>query len=197
MAGVPARTEDPRFQLEPATAIARWFLVAVIVLPLIGVLLIPFRDSDPGGTDPMLLKVYAGIVVVVVLGGVFALLWLAMRRHRLVMDAAGIEVATSFYRRRLTWPELRLDEAKVVSLGEHPDLKPSLKSNGYALPGFRSGWFRSRRLKKMFVASAGGDRMLWIPTTQGYDLLLQPRSPQPTLQRMRELAAMAPRARHR
>ena len=112
-----------------------------------------------------------------------------MNRKRAFDDLAGIEVATSFYRRRMVWPELRLEDARIVSLGEHPELKPALKSNGYALPGFRSGWFRTRKLAKVFVATAGGDRVLWIPTTRGFDLLLQPRNPAATLERMKTLAA--------
>jgi hypothetical protein len=60
-----------------------------------------------------------------------------------------------------------------------------------ALPGFRSGWFRSRTFKKLFVATAGGKRLLWLPTSRGHALLLQVRQPQVLLERLRELAADA------
>ena len=199
MAAMGPRTGDPRYQLEPATAHAQWLLFAlVVVLPLALVLVLPEAGRDAQRTiaefadgSPLLLKLYASLMVLAVLSGLFVGLWLMMRRHRLALDDAGLEVTTSFYRRRLAWPELRLEEARVVSLGERPELKPALKSNGYALPGFRSGWFRTRQRTKLLAATAGGDRVLWVPTTQGYDLLLQPRSLQATLERMRELAAMA------
>ena len=42
-----------------------------------------------------------------------------------------------------------------------------LKSNGYALPGFRSGWFRLRNWQKAFVATSDGERVLWLPTSRG------------------------------
>lgn len=197
---MPPREDDPRFQLEPAAALAQWLLFAlVVVLPLVLVLVLPEAGDDAERTvaefaqgNPLLLKLYASLVVLALLSGLFVGLWLMMRRHRLVLDADGLEVTTTFYRRRLAWPELRLEAARVVSLGERPELRPSLKANGYALPGFRSGWFRTRSLSKVLAATAGGDRVLWLPTTQGYDLLLQPRNSQATLERMRALAAMAP-----
>lgn len=79
----------------------------------------------------------------------------------------------------------------MVDLGEHTQLKPLLNSNGVKLPGFQSGWFRLRNRSKALVARADGNRVLWVPTTRGFDLLLQPRQPQALLD---ALKGMAPRA---
>ena len=129
--------------------------------------------------------------------GITGMAWFAldrlMRRHRLQFDATGLEVVTTFYRRKLAVSELQLEAARVIAVDEHPELKPLLKVNGMSLPGFRSGWFRSRSLKKQFVATAGGEQLLWLPTTRGYGLLLQPRQPRALLHRLREVAADSPR----
>ena len=66
-----------------------------------------------------------------------------------------------------------------------------MKSSGVALPGFRSGWFRSRTSSKLFVAVSGGSRLLRIPTRKGYTLLLQPGDPNALLARLRELSQAA------
>jgi len=131
----------------------------------------------------------------VVVGGALALClaihWFigrVLHRHRIVLDDDGLAIATTFYSRKLGWGELQLQQARVVDLDEHTGLKPVLKTNGTALPGFRSGWFRLRNLGKALVATAGGSRVVYLPTTQGYDLLLQPRQPQALLARLRELA---------
>ena len=79
----------------------------------------------------------------------------------------------------------------MVDLDEHTELKPSWKTNGTALPGFKSGWFRMRNRHKAFVAMTTGPRVLWLPTSKGHDLLLQPRQPQALLDRLREMAATA------
>ena len=118
-----------------------------------------------------------------------AVLDLLLRRHRLRLDPGGLDIATTFYRRHVALADLQLDAARVIRLEEHPELRPVLKSNGYALPGFRSGWFRLRNWRKAFVATSDGERVLWLPTTRGFDLLLQPRDPQRLLDRLRGLAS--------
>jgi hypothetical protein len=125
--------------------------------------------------------------------GIFTLVlwWVldrAMRRHALWLDANRLQVRTSFYTVDLALSELRLEAARVVDLVERPEYRPVLKTNGYALPGFRSGHFRLRSGDKAFVAIAGGPRALWIPTTRDKTLLLQPDHPETLLSRLRELA---------
>lgn len=121
------------------------------------------------------------------------LLDLVTKRHRLQLDREQIRIRTSFYTRNLALSELRLDRARVVELDERPEFKPVLKTNGYALPGFKSGHFRLRSGEKAFVAIAGGHRVLWLPTTSGKGLLLQPHEPDALLKRLRELAQPQPR----
>ena len=181
------------WQLEPASAGARAWLVgltAVLPVAITGIALgFAFTSDGPktliAGSESLTLTVIlAGVAL---LGGAIAFVVdRAMRRHRVTVDADGVEVATTFYRRRLGWAQLRLDEARVANLDEHTHLKPALKSNGTALPGFRSGWFRLRNRDKALVAMTSGPRVTWIPTTEGYALLLQPRQPQALLDHLRE-----------
>ena len=133
------------------------------------------------------------VVVAAVTVAVCLLLDRMLRRQRLRLDGDGLEVVSTFYRQRLALSQLQLDRARVIDLGEHPELRPWFKSNGFAMPGFRSGWFRTRGLKKLFLATAGGQRLLWLPTTRGDALLLQPRQPQLLLDRLREMAVPAAR----
>ncbi len=121
------------------------------------------------------------------------LLDLAMRRHRLQLDGGQLRIRTSFYTREVALSELQLDQARVIDLDERPEYKPALKTNGYALPGFKSGHFRLRNGEKAFVAIAGGRRALWLPTTAGKGLLLQPEQPDALLKQLRELASPQPR----
>lgn len=188
----PSPARDPRLQLEPPSPRAFIVLAVLVVgLPLLGEIVGgPIGHNLPvGGVAGRLL---GAAVMLAVAGAAYAVLALAMRRHRIALDAGGIEVATSFYRRRLAWDELRLDAARVVSLDERPELRPAMKSNGMAVFGMRSGWFRTRRFGRLFVATTGGKRLLWLPTTKGYDLLLQPRQPAALLDAIKALAAAAP-----
>lgn len=195
---------DPRLQLEPISGRSRlWLLLLTVALPVsvsLVLLLLAGGDNaaarliDEGlATSRWLDQLFRPLLV----AAITSLAWFALdrlaHRHRLQLDAGGLEITTTFYRQKLALSELQLDAARVISIDEHPEHKPMLKTNAMALPGFRSGWFRSRALKKLFVATAGGEQLLWLPTRRGHSLLLQPRQPRALLQRLRELAADSPR----
>src|SRR5690606_14057007 len=176
-------------------AAARLWLLALVVLLPMGIVVgaLAFTANDPGpkrliaGNEPLTIA----IVVAGTLLLCMAIHWAiarSLRRHDVVAGDAGLEVRTTFYGRKLGWDELQLQQARVVDLDEHTGLKPMLKTNGTSFPGLHSGWFRLRNGRKALVATVGGTRVLHLPTTRGYDLLLQPRHPQALLERLRELA---------
>lgn len=193
---------NARWQLEPPGAASRTLLfVLMVLLPVgitVGALLHAFAGGGAGearliaGSRTATFVVVTGLIAVMMTSA-----WWFMRRvigrHRIALDADAIDVATTFYRRSLAFAELRLDEARVVDLAERTEFKPMLKTNGTGLPGLKSGWFRLRNRGKALVATAGGSRVLWLPTRNGYDLLLQPRSPQALLDELHRLAGRAPR----
>lgn len=185
----------PAWQLQPVSSGTRiWFLLLGMVLPMaivVGALVFTTAGPDPKqliGNSAWLTNTLTVVGVLAITLAIHGFVSRALRRHAVTLDGDGLEVATTFYTRRLGWNELRLAQARVVDLDEHTELKPLLKTNGVGLPGFQSGWFRLRNRDKALVALAGGPRVLHLPTTQGYDLLLQPRQPQALLQRLQQLA---------
>jgi hypothetical protein len=196
--------DDPRLQLVPARGRSRlWLWVLGAVLPVAlsvaaSLIAMPATSTPDLFASDWHTRLLAGfnlpdqllgpLFVAGVTLAICLLLDRMLRRQRLRLDGDGLEVVTTFYRQRLALSQLQLDRARVIELGEHPELRPWLKSNGFALPGFRSGWFRTRGLKKLFLATAGGQRLLWLPTTRGDALLLQPQRPQALLERLREMA---------
>jgi hypothetical protein len=196
--------DDPRLQLVPASGRSRlWLWVLGAVLPVAlsvaaSLIAMPATSTPDLFASDWRTRLLAGfnlpdqllgpLFVAGVTLAICLLLDRMLRRQRLRLDGDGLEVVTTFYRQRLALSQLQLDRARVIELGEHPELRPWLKSNGFALPGFRSGWFRTRGLKKLFLATAGGQRLLWLPTTRGDALLLQPQRPQALLERLREMA---------
>ena len=188
--------DDRGLQLVPAGSRSRaWLFALTIGLPVLATMLgvamgrVPTGEVIWGignrGADALI----AMLVVAAITGVIALFLDRMLKRHRLQLDGSGLEVATTFYKQRIAFADLKLDAARVVRPDEHPELKPLLKSNGYALPGFRSGWFRLRNWRKAFVATSDGERVLWLPTSRGFELLLQPRDPQRLLERLRELAS--------
>lgn len=185
-----ARATPPELQLQPASARTRVLMAGLVVLPSLLVTATALTLLDRSRQTLIGDSAAITLACVVVLVGTIALVidW-GIRRHRITLDAGGLDVATSFYRRRLALAELCIDQARVVDLAERTEFKPGLKTNGTSLPGFQSGWFRLRDKSRALVAIAGGKRVLRLPTTRGFGLLLQPRRPQALLDRLRELAA--------
>jgi len=190
----------PAWQLQPASSTTRlWLFLLAVVLPVaitIGALAFAANDPAPKqltGNSTWLTNAVIGIGLLVLCLAIHWIIGRALRRHRITLDDDDLTIATTFYTRKLGWDGLQLQQARVVDLDEHTGLKPLFKSNGTSLPGFRSGWFRLRNRNKALVATAGSPRVLYLPTTQGYDLLLQPRQPQALLQRLQELAPASAR----
>lgn len=168
-----------------------WLFALVVALPLalLGIVELSGGRGAAEGGAALAWQAGAGVAGFCVL--LWAILMVLVRRHRLRFDAGGMEVASTFYSRHFALAELGLDAARVVNLDERPEVRPMLRTNGLAIPGFRSGWYRLRNGHRALVATAGGRRLLWIPTAAGHDLLLQPGDPQALLDRLRAMAAAA------
>jgi len=190
---------DPRTQLLPAGTKAKaWMFVMGVLLPCVAAGVALLTEMQRRAQAGVTVADASSVVPLVVLPLVTLAIWFGltrlMRRHRLRFDAGGLEVTSSFYRTRVPLAALRLDQARVVDLAERTELKPALRSNGFSVPGFKSGWYRLRNRRKAFVAGVGERRWLWLPTTGAHDLLLQPGDPQRLLQQLRELAQAPPHA---
>ena len=189
---------DANLQLRPVSARSRaWFAMLAFALPVGLSLVLPlfFDDRSAGAArwirdtlwaSRALEQWFGPVLVAVVAGAIWLLTDRLLLRHDLRIEDGGIDIRTTLYRRRLRWADLDLAAARVIDIDEHPENKPLFKSNGVSIPGFRSGWFRSRAFARLFVATAGGSRLLWLPTTLGYTLLLEPGSPAALLERLRQ-----------
>jgi hypothetical protein len=188
-------TLDPRLQLVPPGTKPRLLMFLLCVaLPFVTTAVALWWTVRGGG--PMnLIGDSLSLTVLLTAGGVLALvlaIWFvldrAMHRHRLLLTPLALEVKTSFYSTSVPLSELDLEQARVIDLHERIEFKPRLKTNGYAIAGFNSGHFRLKNGEKAFVAMAGERRALWLPTSRGKGLLLQPHQPEALLKRLRELA---------
>jgi hypothetical protein len=114
-----------------------------------------------------------------------------MRRSSVRIEAGQLVVRAAMYTFRLAPAALDLAQARVVDLDEKRELRPRWKTNGYALPGYYAGHFRSAGLhERLFCLLTSQRRVLVLPTRSGRRLLLSLQRPQALLDALR---AMAPR----
>lgn len=171
-------------------------VVLPLAITLVALLAAASGFGAPAGAEPRLVDGSWPLTFASALGLCAAIVvptwWILdrlIRRHALTLEGATLVVRSTVFRCTAPLADIDLEHARVVDLAEHPDLRPGVKTAGYALPGFRGGWFYSlRRRRKVFVAVADGRWKLWLPTRGTHDLLLEPRDPRAALERLRELA---------
>ncbi|MEL1265259.1 PH domain-containing protein [Pseudoxanthomonas putridarboris] len=157
-----------------------WVPMLLAVAAMIAAMTMEQQTPMPWGwlAIPLVLLIGAGLSM-------------ALRRRRIFIDNRELRIHATLYTRKLVLEAIDLDKARVVSLEEHTDLKPRLKTNGFYLPGFHAGHFRLRNLTKAFCLITDRTRVLALPLRDGGLVLLSPTRPADLLARLRELAAPA------
>jgi hypothetical protein len=110
-------------------------------------------------------------------------------RRRIRLQDHQLEVVSTFYRKRVPVQDIVLERARVVDLAEHGSLKPTIKTNGYGLPGFQSGHYRMRDRSKAFCLLTDSSRVLYLPLRDGSGLVISPENPRALLTALQALAA--------
>ena len=166
----------------PVPTHANWWLWLPLVLAIGAAAAAMTLESD----TPPPLAAWLVLPFILLVGGVLAM---AMRRRAIVLDNRELQVRATFYTKRFAIEAIDLDKARVVSLDEHTELSPTLKTNGFSLPGFKAGHFRLRNLGKAFCLVTDRTRVLALPLRDGSLVLVSPERPADLLARLRELAA--------
>ena len=162
---------------KPAMAFA-WILGAGFPLGIAVLLVTMARD---GAIPPLLVLAGQALVAATVL-----LVLLPLWRRRVAFDGRRLRVESTYYTREAPIAEFDLDGARVVDLRERTELRPLLKSNGYALPGFHSGHFRLRDWKRRaFCLVTDPSKVLALPHADGRVWLLSFEHPQAVLDILR------------
>lgn len=66
---------------------------------------------------------------------------------------------------------------RLVNLEREEHLKPVRRTMGTAIPGYRAGWFRLANGAKALLYVTDECRVVYIPTTAGYVVLLSAAKP--------------------
>lgn len=120
----------------------------------------------------------------------FAFLCLAHWRRSVALEAGTLVVRAGLNTRRVRASALELERARIIDLQQFPELQPRRRTLGASVPGFQSGWFRTRAWGKGFYLLTERRRVLWLPEHNGPHLLLSLQQPQALLA---ALNALAPR----
>lgn len=120
------------------------------------------------------------------LGALCLLQW----RRSVALEAGVLVIKAGLNTRRVPASSIELERARIIDLQQRAELLPGRKTLGASLPGYQTGWFRTRQWGKGFYLLTARERVLWLPERDGPHLLLSLQQPQALLA---ALNAMAPR----
>jgi hypothetical protein len=131
---------------------------------------------------PAELKAMWVIVVIVLLAIVLAvgILMTAVRgsySSTFDVSSEGLRLSGDWYGRLIPADHVRGREARRVDFERSPDLRPGRRTLGTGMPGYRAGWFRLQNGEKALLYLTDERRAVYVPTTEGYSVLVSPADP--------------------
>ena len=99
------------------------------------------------------------------------------RSSRFEVSSEGLRLRGDLWGRLIPTRDLRLDQARRVTIEKTSDLAPRWRTMGTGMPGYQAGWFRLKNGEKALVYLTDRSRAVYLPTTEGYSLLLSPADP--------------------
>lgn len=129
--------------------------------------------------------VCAFLLALVALFGCLA--W-STRNVRYEVGAEGLRIRGDLFGRAIPFAHLELDGARPVDLTVERDLAPVGRTMATGLPGYAAGWFRLRGGGKALAFLTDHRRVLYLPTDQGYEVLLSVAEPEQLLAALRAAA---------
>ena len=138
----------------------------------------------PASNAPLWFLGVIGLVLATVLGILAYTAW-SSRHSRVEVDGERVRIVGDLWGRSVPLAALDLPRAQVVDLRSDRGRAPRGRTLGTGLPGYASGWFRLANGEKALAYLTDTSRVAYVPTTEGYALLLSVEDP------ARLLAALA------
>ena len=121
--------------------------------------------------------------------GAFALLMLGLlcltgyiayssRHVQFKLSDTELNIRGDFYGRSISFESLVTDQATKVQLNRDSPYRPTWRTNGIGVPGYSSGWFKLKNGEKALMFATNYRNVVYIPTTNGYSLLLSVNEPE-------------------
>ena len=133
-------------------------------------------SSGPSFVSGVLLPI--GLLIPLAIAALMGYLAYSTRAVKFVVTNEGLRVRGDLFGRLILRGSLLVNDAEILDLKTAPDHRPWLRTMGVGLPGYSSGWFRLRDRAKGLLFLTDPSRAVYLPTTDGYALLISPADPE-------------------
>ncbi len=101
------------------------------------------------------------------------------------LSETELRIQGDIYGRTIPITSLVVDQAVQVELNRKSPYKPRWRTNGIGLPGYNSGWFKLKNGEKGLLFVTDPRRVVYVPTTDGYSLLMSVETPERFLESLK------------
>jgi len=130
----------------------------------------------PGPAKALILC--GGLALLMAVGTVgFGYLTWSTRNVRVEVSPDTVRIRGDLFGRAIPRATLRSAEASAIDLNAQRDYAPRRRTFGTGLPGYLAGWFRLQNGEKALVFVTDRERVVRVPTTAGYSLLVSVSDP--------------------
>jgi hypothetical protein len=136
----------------------------------------PFTARPPSRRE-ITLPVALAMLLPVMIGVPVGLLAWTCRRISFEWSPQGLRIRGP-YGRRFRREELNVKEARRVDLKTDPSFRRMIRTNGIGMPGCLAGWCRFKGGSKGLAFVTDQTRVVAVPTSLGYTLVLSPQDPE-------------------
>lgn len=141
----------------------------------------------PAGRGPLYIIIPV-LFVLVAVAVILLMAWHASQTANFTVSPEGLRLRGDLYGRMIPAGELRVAEARVVPVDRTSEYRPRSRRFGTGMPGYGAGWFRLANGEKSLVYITRSDRAAYVPTTEGYSVLLTVREPERFVASLKRLA---------
>lgn len=172
--------------VQPRSAITAIALAGCAMVALIGLSVLHARDLAQNALWSV--PWTTGVCATLVLLSLCALYC----RRSVALEGSVLVIKAGLNTRRVPAMAIELERTRILDLEDRIELLPGRMTLGASLPGYQTGWFRTRQWGKGFYLLTERRRVLWLPERDGPHLLLSLQQPQALLAALNALVPRRP-----
>lgn len=139
----------------------------------------------PGGAKPLWFTLVIAILLLIIIF-VMALSGYSSQKASFQVSNKGLRINGDVYGRLISQSKLLIDFAREIDLIQETKYRPKIKTFGTGLPGYQAGWFRLQNGDRALLYLTDYHRVVLIPTTDNYSILLSVQQPEKFLASLKQ-----------
>ncbi|MFH1031486.1 MAG: PH domain-containing protein [Chloroflexota bacterium] len=134
-------------------------------------------EIAPASSTPYIFLAAIGLILVLLLA-LFVFTGYSMKNGKFEVTDQGLAIKTGAYGRFIPKDIIVRENVRTLNFNNFGEYKPRWRTNGIGLPGYSEGWFRLNNKEKALLFVTDSSKVVYIPTTRGYSIMLSPQNPE-------------------